>query len=176
MDNAEEKKYLDLIKKKMKEHGLTSYNTTVFEVFIGKKKVIPKGWQMLLVPIKGYHYDRYELPQIMHLDGKLYFIVEKQYKTYDFRYKKEFFRFTWDELVNFVETTPLSIRAYTYGGKDNTDWGKYLLRNIESSLRNYDPHEEIKTKLSESQLNILCQKVEDEKSLAEKLVDKVFGY
>ena len=37
MDNAEEKKYLDLIKKKMKEHGLTSYNTTVFEVFIGKK-------------------------------------------------------------------------------------------------------------------------------------------
>ena len=92
----------------------------------------------MLVPIKGYHYEDYELPQIMHLDGKLYFIVEKQYKTYDFRYKKEFFRFTWDELVNFVETTPLSTKAYRYGGKGNTDWGKYLLRNIESSLSNYD--------------------------------------
>lgn len=36
MNNAE-KKYLDSIKKKMKEHGLTSYNINVFEVFIGKK-------------------------------------------------------------------------------------------------------------------------------------------
>ena len=174
--NDAEKKYLDSIKKKMKEHGLTSYNINVFEVFIGKKKVVPKGWQILLVPIKGYHDDRYELPQIMHLNGELYFIVEKQYKNYDFRYKKEFFRFTWDELVNFVETTPLSTKAYRYGGKGNTDWGKYLLRNIESSLSNYDPHEEIKTKLNESQLNILCQKIEDEKSLAEKFADKVLGY
>ena len=74
MNNAE-KKYLDSIKKKMKEHGLTSYNINVFEVFIGKKKVVPKGWQILLVPIKGYHYDRYELPQIMHINGELYFIV-----------------------------------------------------------------------------------------------------
>ena len=41
MNNAE-KKYLDSIKKKMKEHGLTSYNINVFEVFIGKKKVVPK--------------------------------------------------------------------------------------------------------------------------------------
>ena len=174
--NDAEKKYLDSIKKKMKEHGLTSYNINVFEVFIGKKKVVPKGWQMLLVPIKGYHYDRYELPQIIHLKGELYFIVKKEHQTYDVPYKKEFFRFTWDELVNFVETTPLSIRATTYGGKGDTDWGKFLLRNIESSLSMYDPHEEIKTKLSESQLNILCQKIEDEKSLAEKIVDKIFGY
>ena len=112
----------------------------------------------------------------MHLNGELYFIVEKQYKKYDFRYKKEFFRFTWDELVNFVETTPLSTKAYGYGGKGNTDWGKYLLRNIESSLSCYDAHEEIKTKLSESQLEILCKIIDDEKSLPEKLVDKMLGY
>ena len=175
MNNAE-KKYLDSIKKKMKEHGLTSYDINVFEVFIGKKKVVPKGWQILLVPIKGYYYDRYELPQIMLLNGELYFIVEKQYKNYDFRYKKEFFRFTWDELVNFVETTPLSTKAYGYGGKGNTDWGKYLLRNIESSLSCYDAHEELKIKFSDRQIDILVERIESEKNLAEKLIDKMLGY
>ena len=175
MDDAE-KKYLDSIKKKMKEHGLVSYKSNVFELYIGKIKVVPKGWQMLLVPIKGYHYEDYELPQIMHLNGELYFVVKKEYQTYDVPYKKEIFRFTWDELVNMVETTPWSIRTSNYGGKCHTGWRTDLLENIERSLSYYNAHEEIKTKLSESQLKILCHRIEDEKSLAEKFVDKVLGY
>lgn len=175
MDDAE-KKYLDSIKKKMKEHGLVSYKINVFELYIGKIKVVPKGWQMLLVPIKGYHYEDYELPQIMHLNGELYFVVKKEYQTYDVPYKKEIFRFTWDELVNMVETTQWSIRTSNYGGKWHTCWRTDLLEKIERSLSYYNAHEEIKTKLSESQLKILCHRIEDEKSLAEKLVDKVRGY
>ena len=176
MNNPEEKKYLDSIKEKMKEHGLVSYKNNVFELYIGKIKVVPKGWQMLLVPIKGYHYEDYELPQIMQLKGELYFMVKKEYQTYDVPYKKEFFRFTWDEFVNFVETTPLNIRTYNYGGKGNTDWRTGILKAIERSLSFYDAHEEIKTKLSKKQIEILCQSIEDEKGLAEKLVDKVLGY
>ena len=176
MNNPEEKKYLDSIKEKMKEHGLVSYKNNVFELYIGKIKVVPKGWQMLLVPIKGYHYEDYELPQIMQLKGELYFMVKKEYQTYDVPYKKEFFRFTWDEFVNFVETTPLNIRTYNYGGKGNTDWRTGILKAIERSLSFYDAHNEIKTKLSEKQIEILCQRIEDEKGLAEKLVDKVLGY
>ena len=176
MNNPEEKKYLDSIKEKMKEHGLVSYKNSVFELYIGKIKVVPKGWQMLLVPIKGYHYEDYELPQIMQLKGELYFMVKKEYQTYDVPYKKEFFRFTWDEFANFVETTPLNIRTYNYGGKGNTDWRTGILKAIEHSLSFYDAHEEIKTKLSEKQIEILCQRIEDEKGLAEKLVDKVLGY
>mgnify|MGYP003509023151 FL=1 len=107
-----EKKILDQIKKQMKEHGLVSYKVGVFEGYIGKIKVTPKGWQRLLVPIKGYHYDDYELPKIMHLKGELYFIVKKEHQTYDVPYKKEFFRFTWDELVSMVESTPWSIRTF----------------------------------------------------------------
>ena len=176
MNNPEEKKYLDSIKEKMKEHGLVSYKNNVFELYIGKIKVVPKGWQMLLVPIKGYHYEDYELPQIMQLKGELYFMVKKEYQTYDVPYKKEFFRFTWDEFVNFVETTPLNIRTYNYGGKGNTDWRTGILKAIERSLSFYDAHEEIKTKLSKKQIEILCQSIEAEKGLAEKLVDKVLGY
>lgn len=176
MNNAEEKKYLDSIKKQMKEHGLVSYKINVFGLYIGKIKVVPKGWQRLLVPIKGYHYDDYELPQIMHLKGELYFIVKKEHQTYDLPWKKEFFRFTWDELVNMVETTQWSIRTLNYGGKGNTDWRTGLLKAIEHSLSCYDAHEEIKTKLSDRQIEILVERIEDEKSLAEKLVDKILGY
>ena len=175
MDDAE-KKYIDSIKKKMKEHGLVSYKSNVFELYIGKIKVVPKGWQMLLVPIKGYHYEDYELPQIMHLNGELYFVVKKEYQTYDVPYKKEIFRFTWDEFVNMVETTPWSIRTSNYGGKWHTGWRTDLLEKIERSLSYYNAHEEIKTKLSERQLKILCKRIDDEKSLPEKLVDKVLGY
>ena len=171
-----EKKIIDKIKKQMKEHGLASYKVGVFEGYIGKIKVTPKGWQRLLVPIKGYHYDDYELPQIMHLNGELYFIVKKEHQTYSVPYKKEFFRFTWDELVNFVETTPWSVRSRDYGGKGKTDWNKYLLEKIERSLSHYDAHDEIKEKLSERQIEILVDRIEDEKSVAEKLVDKVLGY
>ena len=171
-----EKKIIDKIKKQMKEHGLASYKVGVFEGYIGKIKVTPKGWQRLLVPIKGYHYDDYELPQIMHLKDELYFIVKKEYQTYDVPYKKEFFRFTWDELVSMVESTPWSIRTNNYGGKGNTDWRTGLLKAIERSLSCYDAHEELKEKLSESQLEILCKRIDDEKSLPEKLIDKMLGY
>ena len=173
----DEKKILDQIKKQMKEHGLVSYKVGVFEGYIGKIKVTPKGWQRLLVPIKGYHYDDYELPQIMHLKGELYFIVKKEHQTYDVPYKKEFYRYTWDELVNMVESTPWSTRTFNYGGKGHTTWKVGLLKAIERSLSCYDAHEEIKEKLSESQIRILCKIVDDETSFLEKAVDKIFlGY
>ena len=171
-----EKKILDRIKVLMKNHGITSYRIGAFNFYIGKIKVTPKGVLRLLVPIKGYHYDDYELPQIMHLKDELYFIVKKEHQTYDVPYKKELFRFTWDELVSMVESTPWSIRTFNYGGKDHTTWRTGLLKAIERSLSFYDAHEEIKTKLSESQLEILCKSIDDEKSLPEKLIDKMLGY
>ena len=58
-----------------------------------------------------------------------------------------------------------------------------LLRNfksvhcpIERSLSFYDAHEELKEKLSDQQIEILVQRIESEKSLAEKLVDRMLGY
>lgn len=171
-----EKKILDQIKKQMKEHGLVSYKVGVFEGYIGKTKAIPKGWKLLLVPIKGYYYDDFELEKIMHLNGELYFIVKKEYQTYNVPFKKEFFRFTWDELVSMVESTPWSIRTFSYGGKGHTTWRTGLLKAIERSLSFYDAHEELKEKLSDQQIEILVQRIESEKSLAEKLVDKVLGY
>ena len=95
-----EKKILDRIKVLMKNHGITSYCIGVFDLYIGKIKVVPKGWKRLLVPIKGYYYDDFELEKIMHLNGELYFVVKKEYQTYNVPFKKEFFRFTWDEFVN----------------------------------------------------------------------------
>ncbi|MBO5922780.1 MAG: hypothetical protein J6Q48_10400, partial [Bacteroidaceae bacterium] len=59
---------------------------------------------------------------------------------------------------------------------DHTTWKVGLLKAIERSLSCYDAHEEIKTKLSDSQLDVLCKKIDNEKSLAEKLVDKTLGY
>ena len=171
-----EKKILDRIKKQMKEHGLVSYKVRVFEGYIGKIKAIPKGWKLLLVPIKGYYYDDFELEKIMHLNGELYFIVKKEYQTYDVPYKKEFFRFTWDELVSMVESTPWSIRTFSYGGKGHTTWRTGLLKAIERSLSFYDAHEELKEKLSDRQIEILVERIESEKSLAEKLVDRMLGY
>ena len=51
------------------------------------------------------------------------------------------------------------------------------LKSIKNSLRCYDAHEEIKEKLSESQIRILCKIVDDETSFLEKAVDKIFlGY
>jgi hypothetical protein len=113
----------------------------------------------------------------MHLKGELYFIVKKEHQTYDVPYKKEFFRYTWDKLVDMVESTPWSIRTYSYGGKGHTTWRTGLLKAIERSLSCYDAHEEIKEKLSESQIRIICKIVDDETSFLEKAVDKVFlGY
>ena len=177
MINTKEKDFLESIKKYMKQHGLTSYNIGILDSQIGKIKITPKGWQRLLVPIKGYYYDDFEVCKIMHLDDELYFIVKKEHQTYEVPYKKEFFRYTWDELVNMVKTTKWSIRNWGFGGKDHTDWESNKLRSIESSLRYYDAHEEIKEKLSESQIRILCKIVDDETSFLEKAVDKIFlGY
>jgi hypothetical protein len=75
-----------------------------------------------------------------------------------------------------VESTPWSIRTYSYGGKGHTTWRTGLLKAIERSLSFYDAHEELKTKLSDSQLDALCKNIDNEKSLAEKLVDKALGY
>ncbi len=177
MINAKEKEFLESIKKYMKQHGLTSYNIGIIDSHIGKIKITPKGWLRLLVPIKGYYYDDFEVCKIMHLDDELYFIVKKEHQTYEVPYKKEFFRYTWDELVNMVKTTKWSIRKWGFGGKDHTDWETNKLRSIESSLRYYDAHEEIKEKLSESQIRILCKIVDNETSFLEKAVDKIFlGY
>ncbi|MBR3977685.1 MAG: hypothetical protein IKJ95_07670 [Bacteroidaceae bacterium] len=171
-----EKKILDRIKKQMKEHGLVSYKVRVLEGYIGKIKAIPKGWKLLLVPIKGYYYDDFELEKIMHLNGELYFIVKKEYQTYNVPFKKEFFRFTWDELVSTVESTPWSIRTFSFGGKGHTTWRTGLLKAIERNLSFYDAHEELKEKLSDRQIEILVERIESEKSLAEKLVDRMLGY
>lgn len=170
-----EKKILDQIKKQMKEHGLVSYKVGVFG-YIGKIKVIPKGWKLLLVPIKGYYYDDFELEKIMHLNGELYFVVKKEYQTYDVPFKKEFFRFTWDEFVNMVETTDWSKRTWNFGGENHTGWSTQRLKSIERDLGYYDAHEELKEKLSDQQIEILVQRIESEKSLAEKLVDRMLGY
>ena len=171
-----EKKILDRIKKQMKEHGLVSYKVRVLEGYIGKIKAIPKGWKLLLVPIKGYYYDDFELEKIMHLNGELYFIVKKEYHTYNLPFKKEFFRFTWDEFVNMVETTEWSKRTRNFGGKNHTGWSRERLKSIERDLVYYDAHEELKEKLSDQQIEILVQRIESEKSLAEKLVDRMLGY
>ena len=171
-----EKKILDQIKKQMKEHGLVSYKVGVFEGYIGKIKVIPKGWKRLLVPIKGYYYDDFELEKIMQLNGELYFVVKKEYQTYNVPFKKEFFRFTWDEFVNMVETTEWSKRTWNFGGKNHTGWSTQRLKSIERELVYYDAHEELKEKLSDRQIEILVRRIENEKSLAEKLVDRMLGY
>ena len=63
-----EKKILDRIKALMKNHGITSYRIGPFNLYIGKIKVIPKGWKRLLVSIKGYYHDDFELEKIMHLN------------------------------------------------------------------------------------------------------------
>lgn len=171
-----EKKILDRIKVLMKNYGMTSYRIGVIDLYIGKIKVVPKGWKRLLVPIKGYYYDDFELEKIMHLNGELYFIVKKEYQTYNLPFKKEFFRFTWDEFVNMVETTEWSKRTRNFGGKKHTGWSTLRLKSIERELVYYDAHEELKEKLSDRQIEILVRRIESEKSLAEKLVDRMLGY
>lgn len=171
-----EKKILDRIKVLMKNHGITSYRIGAFNFYIGKIKVIPKGWKRLLVPIKGYYYEDFELEKIMHLNGELYFVVKKEYQTYNVPFKKEFFRFTWDEFVNMVETAEWSKRTWSFGGKNHTGWSTQSLKSIERELVYYDAHEELKEKLSDRQIEILVRRIESEKSLAEKLVDRMLGY
>ncbi len=93
-----------------------------------------------------------------------------------FLLKKEFFRFTWDEFVNMVETTEWSKRTRNFSGENHTGWSTQSLKCIERDLVNYDAHEELKEKLSEQQIEILVRRIESEKSLAEKLVDRTLGY
>ena len=181
MINAKEKEFLESIKKYMKQHGLTSYNIGIIESHIGKIKVAPKGWLRLLVPIKGYYYDDFEVYKIMHLDDELYFIVKKEHQTYEVPYKKEFFRYTWDELVNMVETTKWSIRRRGFGGNGNTEWKLYKLKSIENDLWYYDAQEEAKwrkrPRLTDKNIDVLVKIQEAETSFLEKAVDKIFlGY
>ena len=102
MISDKEKELLELIKKWMKLHGMTSYNIGIVDSQIGKIKVTPKGWERLLVPIKGYHYENFELYKIMQLNGELYFLVCEEHQTYDYPRKTEKKRFTWEELVDMV--------------------------------------------------------------------------
>ena len=181
MKNAEEKKYLELIKKQMNKHGLTSYNIGILDSRIGRIKITPNGWLRLLVPIKGYYYDNFEVDKIMYLDDELYFIVKKEYQTYEVPYKKEFFRYTWDELVNMVETTKWSVRRRDFGGNGNTEWKLEKLKSIENDLRYYDAHEEAKwrkrPRLTAANIDLLVKIQEAETSFLEKAVDKIFlGY
>jgi hypothetical protein len=180
MNNAEEKKYLELIKKQMKRHGLTSYEIGILDSRIGRIKITPNGWLRLLVPIKGYYYDNFEVYKIMHLDGELYFMVSEEHQTYDYPRKRENYRFTWDELVNMVETVKWSVRRCDFGGNGNTKWKLDKLKSIESSLRYYDAQEEAKwrkqPRLTDANIDVLVKVQESETSFAEKLVDKLFGY
>ena len=180
MNNVEEKKLIEQIKKHMKSHGMVSYDIGIVDSWIGKIRVIPKEWELLLVPIKGYHYDDFELFKVMHLKGELYFMVKEEHQTYDYPRKKEIYRFTWDELVNMVETKKWNIRTYGFGGKNNTEWTIGKLKSIESSLRHYDPQEDEawrkQPRLTEENIKILVKIAESETSLPEKLVDKIFGY
>ena len=180
MNNVEEKRLIEKIKEHMKRHGMVSYDIGIVDSQIGKIRVTPKGWERLLVPIKGYYYDIFELFKVMHLKGELYFMVQEEHKTYDYPRKKEIYRFTWDELVNMVETKKWTVRNYGFGGKDNTTWRIWKLKSIESSLRYYDPKEDEawrkQPRLSEENIKILVKISESETSIAEKLVDKIFGY
>ena len=180
MMSAKEKELIESIKGLMKMHGLTSYDIGIIDSQIGKIRVIPKGWERLLVPIKGYHHDIFELDKIIQLNGELYFMVSEEHQTYEYPRKREKYRFTWDELVNMVKTTKWSIRNWGFGGKDHTDWETNKLRSIESSLRYYDAQEEAKwrkrPRLTDANIDILVKIQESETSFAEKLVDKLFGY
>ena len=181
MNNAEEKKYLELIKKYMKQHGVTSYDIGILDSRIGRIKITPNGWLRLLVPIKGYYYDNFEVDKIMYLGGDLYFIVREEHQTYDYPRKKEIYRFTWDELVNMVETTKWSVRRRDFGGNGNTEWKLKKLMSIENDLRYYDAQEEAKwlkrSRLTAANIDLLVKIQEAETSFLEKAVDKIFlGY
>lgn len=180
MTSTKEKELIGLIKKLMKEHGMVSWNIGVIDMWIGNIRVTPKGWERLLVPIKGYHYDDFDLFKVMHLNGELYFMVSEEHKTYDYPRKREIHRYTWDEFVDMVETKKWSRRNRGFGGKNHTEWRTCKLRSIASGLKYYDPQEEAERtkqpKLTEANLNILVKIQEAETSFAEKLVDRVFGY
>ena len=181
MISAKEKELLESIKNLMKVHGLVSYDIGIFDSQIGKIKVIPKGWQLLLVPIKGYHYDNFEVYKIMHLNGELYFMVNEEHQTYDCPRKREKYRYTWEELVNMVETTKWSVRRRSYGGKEKGEWKIDKLKSIESSLKYYDAQEEAKwrkrPRLTDANIDVLVKVLESQKSFLEKIVDRLFfGY
>ena len=181
MINAKEKEFLESIKKYMKLNGLTSYDIGIIDSYIGKIKITPKRWLRLLVPIKGTYYDDFEVYKIICLDGELYFIVKKEYQTYEVPYKKEFSRYTWDELVYMVETTKWSIRTRGFGGDGNTKWKLNKLKSIESSLRYYDAQEEAKwrkhPRLTDKNIDVLVKIQESETSILGKAVNKIFlGY
>ena len=164
----------------MKRHSLTSYKIGICDSWIGFVKVIPKSWELLLVPIKGYHRKEYDAGKIMLLQGELYFIVEEEFATYDYPRKKKTYRLTWDELIRLVETTPWSKLTHTYSRENNRNWKALLLKSIANALKHYDPIEEAKWRnrpqLTDANIAVLCKIVEAETKGLEKLVNKIYGY
>ena len=180
MITAEEQKTLETIKHYLKRNQLTSYKVRVFETHIGHIKVLPKLWECLFIPIKGFYRRSFDVVQIMLLQGKLYFIVEDELQTYDLPYKRKKYRLTWEELIQLVETTRWSHLMTTYGGKHHHNWKVKVLKDIANGLQYYDPIEEAKWR-NRPQLKIedldAFVKIHDARtSWLEKLVNKIYGY
>ena len=180
MSNAEQQKWIDSIKQNMKRHCLTSYKVSVFETHIGHINVLPKMWECLFIPIKGFHRRNFDVTRIMHLQGELYFIVEDELQTYDLPYKRKRYRLTYEELIQLEETTPWSRLMFTYGGKKHHNWRVQLLKTIATGLKYYDPIEEAKWRnqpqLTATDFDVFVKVHDAQTSWLEKLVNKIYGY
>ena len=180
MRNEETQKLLEQMKQHMKRHSIVSYDVGVFETRMGFIRLVPKGWEKLLVPIKGYHRDVFELDKIMLLQGELYFIVRVDHETYEIPSKKTKHRFVWDEVVKFVEATKWTQLNWSYGGKGHDNWEISLLKSLESGLKYYDPQEEAKSRntprLTEKDIEILIKAKGYKTSWLEDVVDRICGY
>ena len=135
MTNQENNRYLDLIKKHMMSHCITTIDVSVFDTWIGEIKFLPKGQELLLVPIKGRQKDYYCLTKIMLLQGQLHFFVENEQNRWRWPRKKENYRLSWDELVAMVESIKWTRRSKHFGGEGNSDWTLKKLKSLESWVR-----------------------------------------
>lgn len=187
MTNQEQKNYLDLIKKHMKMHSITTIGVSVFDTWIGERKFLPKGLELLLVPIKGMHSDYYCLTKIMLLQDELHFFVENEQNRYRWPRKRETCRLSWDELVTMVESTKWSRRADSFGGNGNRSWTAKKLNNLESWVRCYDAMEEAewrnRPQLTDVNVDIYVDKLRNQRSIPQKIKDgienianSIFGY
>lgn len=187
MTNQEQKNYLDLIKKHMKKHSITTIGVSLFDTWIGERKFLPKGLELLLVPIKGMHSDYYCLTKIMLLQDELHFFVENEQNRYRWPRKRETYRLSWDELVTMVESAKWSRRADSFGGKGNHSWTAKKLRNLESWVRCYDAMEEAewrnRPQLTDVNVDIYVDKFRNQRSIPQKIKDgienianSIFGY
>lgn len=187
MTNQEKDRYLDLIKKHMKSHSITTIGVSVFDTWIGEVKFLPKGGELLLVPIKGLHSDYYSLTKIMLLQDELYFFVENEQRRWRWPRKKQTFRLSWDELVMLVECTKWSRRSEHFGGKGNRDWRLKKLKSLEDWVRAYDAQEEAewrnRPQLTDVNIDIFVRHHRNQRSIPQKIkdgiediVDDIFGY